>query len=214
MKANVLYENEKDSSTTLYLKDINRIQLLSHEEEYELAVKAKNGDKRARDKIVSSNLRFVVNIAKQYQGRGLDLMDLISEGNIGLLAAIDKFDPEKGFHFISYAVWWIRQSILKAVYEKSRMIRLPLNRINEVVKIDKTRKSLKGHFSEEEELRRVAQILGMDESHVRDLILISREMLSLDANIRADESDSNSIADFVEDDLYETPEDFATRPYR
>ena len=211
MTANVLYENEKDSSTTLYLKDINRIQLLSYEEEYELALKAKNGDKKARDKIVNSNLRFVVNIAKQYQGRGLDLMDLISEGNIGLLSAIEKFDPEKGFHFISYAVWWIRQSILKAIYEKSRMIRLPLNRINEVVKIDKTRKTLKGHFSEEEELRRVAQILGMDESHVRELILISREMLSLDATVRADESDSTSIADFVEDDMYETPEAFATR---
>ena len=211
MTANVLYENEKDSSTTLYLKDINRIQLLSYEEEYELALKAKNGDKKARDKIINSNLRFVVNIAKHYQGRGLDLMDLISEGNIGLLSAIEKFDPEKGFHFISYAVWWIRQSILKAIYEKSRMIRLPLNRINEVVKIDKTRKTLKGHFSEEEELRRVAQILGMDESHVRELILISREMLSLDATVRADESDSTSIADFVEDDMYETPEAFATR---
>lgn len=211
MNANVLYDNEKDSSTTLYLKDINRIPLLSRDEEYELAIKAKNGDKNAKDKIINANLRFVVNIAKQYQGRGLDLMDLISEGNVGLLTAIEKFDPEKGFHFISYAVWWIRQSILKALYEKSRMIRLPLNRINEVVKIDKTRKSLKGQFSEEEELRRVAKILGMDESHVREMILISREMLSLDAAIKADASDSNTIADFVEDNLYETPEDFATR---
>lgn len=203
-----IYNNEKDSSTTLYLKDINRIPLLSREEEYELAIKAKNGDKAAKDKIINSNLRFVVNIAKQYQGRGLDLMDLISEGNVGLLIAIDKFEPEKGYHFISYGVWWIRQSILKAIYEKSRMIRLPLNRINEVVQIDKTRKALKGTYSEEEELVKVAEILGMSKEHVREMLLISREMLSLDSAIRPDTEDSNNLGDFIEDELYETPEEF------
>ena len=205
------FENEKDSSTTLYLKDINRIPLLSREDEYQLALAAKNGDKAAKNKIVNANLRFVVNIAKQYQGRGLELMDLISEGNVGLLTAIEKFDATKGYHFISYAVWWIRQSILKAIYEKGRAIRLPLNRVNEVVQIEKTRKNLKGDFSEEEELNRVADILGMDASHVREMILISREMLSLDSAVKADADDSNTMADFIQDELYESPVEFTEK---
>ena len=209
MASNVraIYDNEKDSSTTLYLKDINRIPLLSYEEEFDLAMKAKAGDEKARQKILNANLRFVVNIAKQYQGRGLDLMDLISEGNIGLITAIGKFEPEKGYHFISYAVWWIRQSILKAIYEKARMIRLPQNRINEVVQIDKARKSLKGHYSEEEELVKVAQILGMSKEHVREMILISREMLSLNASCKSDSEDANTLGDFIEDKTYTSPEE-------
>ena len=205
------FENEKDSSTTLYLKDINRIPLLSREDEYQLALAAKNGDKAAKNKIVNANLRFVVNIAKQYQGRGLELMDLISEGNVGLLTAIEKFDATKGYHFISYAVWWIRQSILKAIYEKSRGNRLQLNRVNEVKKKEKTRKNLKGDFSEEEELNRVADILGMDASHVREMILISREMLSLDSAVKADADDSNTMADFIQDELYESPVEFTEK---
>ena len=121
---------------TFYLKDINKVPLLTREEEIDLAQKAQNGDKLAKDKIVNANLRFVVNVAKKYQNHGLDLVDLISEGNIGLMTAIDRFDVTKGFHFISYAVWWIRQAILKAICEKSRAIRLPLNRSNELVQID------------------------------------------------------------------------------
>ena len=128
--------NTKDrSSLEYYLKEIDKIPLMSREEEYELAEKAKNGNKLARDKILSSNLKFVISVAKKYQNRGLDLIDLISEGNLGLITAIEKFDPEKGYHFISYAVWWIRQAILKAIYEKSRMIRLPANKINELIQI-------------------------------------------------------------------------------
>ena len=117
-----------DNIISLYLKDINAIPLLTREEENELAVRAAQGDKAAKDKIVTANLRFVVNVAKKYQNHGLDLLDLVSEGNIGLLTAIERFDVTKGFHFISYAVWWIRQAILKSICEKSRMIRLPLNR--------------------------------------------------------------------------------------
>ncbi|MGP1587103.1 MAG: sigma-70 family RNA polymerase sigma factor [Treponemataceae bacterium] len=203
------YENEKDSCMALYLREINKIPLLTREEEKELALKAQHGDKKAKDKIINSNLRFVVNIAKQYQGRGLDIMDLISEGNVGLISAIEKFDLSKGYHFISYAVWWIRQSILKAIYEKSKMIRLPLNRVAEVIQIEKTRKTLKGNFSEEEELCRVAQMLGMDKKHVREMILISREMLSLDAKLNLGSEDSNTLCDFIEDNLYESPENFA-----
>ena len=123
---------------------------MSREEEYELALKAQKGDKIARDKIVTSNLRFVVSVAKKYQNRGIEFIDLISEGNIGLLTAIEKFDPEKGYHFISYAVWWIRQSILKAIYEKSRMIRLPSNKTNELIQIEAARRAIKKTMSEEE----------------------------------------------------------------
>ena len=119
--------NADDELLSYYMRDINSIPLLTREEEFDLAVKAKNGDKVAKDKIVKSNLRFVISIAKKYQHQGLDLSDLISEGNIGLITAIDKFDPHKGYHFISYAVWWIRQSILRAIYEKSRAIYLPAN---------------------------------------------------------------------------------------
>ena len=115
--------NNEENIVSLYLKDINRIPMLSREEETELALRAAEGDKDAKDKIVSANLRFVVSIAKKYQNNGLDLLDLINEGNIGLLTAIERFDVSKGFHFISYAVWWIRQAILKAISEKTKMIR-------------------------------------------------------------------------------------------
>lgn len=196
-----------DTILAMYLKEINRIPLLSHEEETDLALRAKAGDKKAKDKIVRSNLRFVVNVAKKYQNRGLDLTDLISEGNIGLLTAIDRYDVTKGYHFISYAVWWIRQSILKAVYEKSKMIRLPLNRANELVQIEKARKSVSNNRTEEQEIKDIAEMLNMDASHVRDLLNISREMISLDGAVNHGDSDSSSFGDFVSDSLYEDPEE-------
>ncbi len=194
-----------DAVLTMYLKEINKIPLMSREEENELALKAKAGDKAAKDKIVKANLRFVVNVAKKYQGQGLDLVDLISEGNIGLITAIDKFDAEKGYHFISYAVWWIRQCILKAICEKSRAIRLPLNRANELVQIEHARKMIGSGKTEEEEISEVAEMLGMESSHVRDMININREMVSLDAQVRGDDSDSASVGDFMEDERYASP---------
>lgn len=182
----------------LYLKEINRIPLLTREEENDLAVRAKNGEKAARDEIVRANLRFVVNVAKKYQNRGLDLTDLINEGNIGLLTAIEKFDVDRGYHFISYAVWWIRQSILKAISEKGRAIRLPSNRINELSKIEGARKSVSGNKSEDQEFEEVAKMLHMDKSHVRELIYISREMASLDAPVGND-SEDKTFGEYVED---------------
>ena len=198
-----------DEVLALYLKDINRIPLLTREEEITLSQKAKNGDKAAKDKIVTANLRFVVNIAKKYQNHGLDLTDLISEGNIGILTAIEKFDPDKGYHFISYAVWWIRQSILKAICEKSRTIRLPLNRANELVQIEHARKIVHGKKSETQEFEEIAQMLNMTPAHVRDMINISREMISLDAEINNSDSDHTSIADFQEDTINKRPEEIA-----
>jgi RNA polymerase primary sigma factor len=191
----------------IYLKDINRIPLLSHEEEAQLAIKAKQGDKAAKNKIVNANLRFVVNVAKKYQKHGLDLTDLISEGNIGLLIAIDKFDVTKGYHFISYAVWWIRQSILKAICEKSRSIRLPLNRANELVQIEQAKKTITGSKTEQEEFEEIASILNMTTSHVREMVNISRDMISLDAEINNSENDKTQIGDFYEDFRYGKPED-------
>ena len=198
-----------DNVLALYLKDINKIPLLTREEENDLAVKAARGDEKAKHKIVNANLRFVVNVAKKYQNRGLDLTDLISEGNIGLLTAIERFDVTKGYHFISYAVWWIRQAILKAICEKSRPIRLPLNRANELVQIEKARKTLTGNKSEEEEIAEVAGMLNMDSAHVRDIIRISRDIVSLDSALRPADADSATIGEFLEDDQYENPEQSA-----
>ena len=191
-----------DEILGMYLKEINKSPLLDHDEETELAVKARDGDKAAKDKIIRANLRFVVNVAKKYQNHGLELSDLISEGNIGLLTAIEKFDVTKGYHFISYAVWWIRQSIMKAICEKGRSIRLPMNRVNELVQIEKAKKSVHGNKSEEQEIEAVARMLGMEKNHVREMLNISREMVSLDAQIEGEEGDGGTVGDFVKDEKY------------
>ena len=201
--------SKNDSVLSMYLKDINNIPLLTHEEEAELAVKAQNGDKAARNKIVNSNLRFVVKVAKKYQNHGLDLEDLISEGNIGLLTAIDKCEHSKGCHFISYAVWWINQAILKAVSEKSRAIRLPLNRANELVRIEHAKKVVGGNKSEQQEYEEIGAMLNMEPSHVREMIAISRDMVSLDAEINNSDKDHTVVADFQEDSLYGRPDEKA-----
>ena len=194
---------------SMYLKDINKVSLLSREEETDLALKAKAGDKAAKDRIVNANLRFVVNVAKKYQNHGLDLPDLISEGNIGLLTAIERFDVSKGYHFISYAVWWIRQAILKAICEKSRAIRLPLNRANELVQIEHARKLMAGDKTEEQEFAEVARMLKMDKQHVREMVNISRDMISLDAQVASSDNDRTSVSDFIEDERYDNPDEEA-----
>lgn len=196
-----------ESVLAMYLKEINKIPLLNHDEENYLAVRAKSGDKVAREKIVNANLRFVVNVAKKYQNLGLDFEDLVGEGNVGLLTAIDKFDAAKGYHFISYAVWWIRQSILKAIYENRSAIRLPLNRVAELTKIQAAKKMVGGEKSEGQKIIAIATSLGMDKEHVRELLNISREMISLDATVRADKNEVSTVGDFMVDDRYESPED-------
>jgi RNA polymerase primary sigma factor len=192
-----------------YLKEINKVPLLSREEEDQAAREAAKGSKQARDKLVSANLRFVVNVAKKYQGQGIPLLDLIGEGNIGLINAVERYDVNKGYHFISYAVWWIRQAILKAICEKSRMIRLPQNRANELVQIEKARKLVQDGQSAGEEMREIAELLNVEEDYVAELLNISRESVSLENTASSTGQKSNSLKDFIEDENYQAPEDYA-----
>ena len=197
-----------DEMMDLYLKDINRIPLLTAEEEKKLAVEARNGSKSAKNKLVNANLRFVVAIAKTYQGRGFELMDLISEGNLGLMTAVDHFDVSKGYKFISYAVWWIRQSIQKAIYDRSRAIRLPMNKVNELYQIEKARTMVETDMAEDEQITEIAKILGMEASYVRNLLNFNRDMLSLDAPIDSTKSDA-VMGDIYKDEINPTPEQVA-----
>lgn len=196
--------SNENTSLSLYLKEIERIPLLDRDEEYRLAVLAKKGDSYARNRLVESNLRFVVSIAKQYQNRGLPLSDLISEGNIGLLTAMDKFEPEKGYHFISYAVWWIRQSILKAIGEKSRMIRLPMNRTADLVQILQAKTNLEENGYNDAGIDEIAAECGMTKEQVLEVMQMSREVSSLDAPVGAE--DDSTFGDFIESDLQKPDE--------
>ncbi|MBF9018661.1 MULTISPECIES: RNA polymerase sigma factor RpoD/SigA [unclassified Oceanispirochaeta] len=195
--------NDDSNILSIYLKEINKIPLLTREEEDDIARKAVSGDQIAKDKLVRANLRFVVNVSKKYQNQGLPLDDLISEGNIGLINAIEKYDPDKGYHFISYAVWWIRQSILKAIYEKSRMIRLPLNRANELVQIEKVRKELTKVNGEDPDAEEIASNVGVSVADVKKLMNISRDLVSLEAPAMGEDS---VLGDFIEDDQYQAPD--------
>jgi len=211
--SNTMLNNKKDTMNyddanilTLYLKDISRIPLLTREEELDLTRRVVEGDELARKKMIEANLRFVVNVAKKYQNQGLPLIDLINEGNIGLMTALEKFDPDKGYHFISYAVWWIRQSVMKAINEKSRAVRLPLNRTNELFQIQKAQRSLMNENSTEDPTAEdIGALTGFDPDHVNNLLSISRELVSLDAPVFS-EAGSSSIGDFIEDDA-QSPED-------
>ena len=190
--------NAENGALSMYLRDIEKIPLIGREEEYDLAMKAKNGDAAARERLVNGNLRFVVSIAKQFQGRGLPLIDLISEGNVGLLTAIDKFEPEKGYHFISYAVWWIRQSILKAIGEKSRMIRLPMNKSADLIQILQAKSNLEKNGYDDASIEAIAAECGMSESDVLEIMQIARDVSSLDAPVGSEED--TSFGEFIESD--------------
>jgi RNA polymerase primary sigma factor len=205
-KRNVERFCSDENVLSMYLNEINRIPLLTREEEDTTAREAAKGNARAREKLVNANLRFVVNVAKKYQGQGLPLADLISEGNIGLLNAVERYDVDKGYHFISYAVWWIRQAVLKAICEKSRMIRLPLNRANELVQIEKARKLTQENHNAEGEIQEIARLCRMDSGHVADLLNISRELVSLDNPVYTADKDASILGDFIEDDHYRSPD--------
>lgn len=194
-------QDEKDV-LSIYLKEINKVPLLDHDEEYQLALRAQKGDEKARERLINANLRFVVAVAKKFQGQGLPLEDLIDEGNIGLLIALDKFEPDKGYHFISYAVWWIRQSIMKAICEKSRAVRLPLNRANELFQIQKAQKNLMhSSGSADVSIEEIAQEAGLEPELVNELLSISRDTVSFDSPVTAGgEATTSKLGDFIEDE--------------
>lgn len=199
---------DDENILSIYLKEINKIDLLTREEENTYARNAADGDPESIEKLIKANLRFVVNVAKKYQKQGLPLSDLINEGNIGLMNAIERYDVDKGYHFISYAVWWIRQAILKAICEKSRMIRLPLNRANELVQIQKASKALQDEKSEDPDISEIARATNMKDEHVISLINISRDLISLETPVYAERGNSQ-LSDFIEDDEYIAPDDLA-----
>ncbi len=187
-----------NNSLSYYLNEISKIPLLTREEEKDLALRAKDGDKAAQDKIIRSNLKFVVAVAKKYRNQGIPLSDLINEGNIGLMMAIKKFDVSMGYHFISYAVWWIRQSILKAICEKSRMIRLPLNRANELIQIERARKKIESENEGSVSPEMISKESNIDVETVKHLMGISKETISLEMPV-FDTADSSSLGDYIFD---------------
>lgn len=200
--------NRESASLDKYLQEIGREELITVEEEVELAQRIKKGDKAALEKLTRANLRFVVSVAKQYQNQGLALNDLINEGNIGLIKAAQRFDESKGFKFISYAVWWIRQSIMQALVEHSRMVRLPLNKIGSYSKINKIMIRFEQNFEREPSKDELAEILNVSVRDVEEMLKGMTRHTSMDAPVGEDEKatmadltpDSNSRT--VMDDLY------------
>lgn len=187
--------NRDRDSVNLYLKDISHVKMLTPEEEKEVAFKAKAGDKRARDKLIAANTRFVVSVAKQYQGQGLDLEDLIAEGNAGLVRAADKFEPERGYKFISYAVWWIRQSIMQALSDKSRTIRLPVSHLQVYNKIRKTTAKFINDNEREPSLAELEELTGIPESKILTIINANNKMVSVDSPLK--EEDDSTFIDII-----------------
>lgn len=177
-----------------YLQEIGKIHVLSPDEEADLAKKIRSGDKNAREKLVLSNLRFVVSVAKQYQNHGLTLGDLINEGNVGLIKAAECFDETKGFKFISYAVWWIRQSILQAIAENARLIRLPLNKISTINKVNRCYTALEQEFQREPTEEEIADRMDITPAEVKENLKIANRPVSMDAPLTSEE-DSNSLYD-------------------
>ncbi|MDR6302110.1 sigma-70 family RNA polymerase sigma factor [Mesonia maritima] len=198
--------NRESKSLDKYLQDISKVELITAEEEVELAQRIREGDQRALEKLTNANLRFVVSVAKQYQNQGLKLPDLINEGNVGLVKAAKRFDETRGFKFISYAVWWIRQSILQALAEQSRVVRLPLNKIGVINKINKTYSHLEQALQRPPSAEEVAKELDMAISQVKAAMKNSGRHLSMDAPFKEGENDSN-LYDVLSSGESPTPDD-------
>ena len=193
-----------ESSLELYLKDISKNTALSSEQEASLAVRIKKGDKKALEKLIKANLRFVVSVARNYQNQGLPLGELISEGNLGLIQAAKRFDEKRNFKFISYAVWWIRQAILRALADRSRITRVPLNRIGIIHKVGRTQSRLEQKYRRVPTLAEIAQELGLPEREIVEIQKIGNRYLSLDTPVQAD--DGSELIDLLQDDNQEMPD--------
>jgi RNA polymerase primary sigma factor len=198
-------DNRTKQSIEKYLEEIGGYSPLPPEEEIELARRIREGDATALDRLVKANLRFVISVAKEYQGQGLPLQDLISEGNLGLIKAAQRFDETRGFKFISYAVWWIRQSILQALAEQSRVVRLPLNRVGAINKVGRALEELEKRFGREPSMEEVAEKMEMTAFEVADVLKTSARHLSLDEPFKEDEG--NSLLDVLESDRYAPPDE-------
>ena len=196
--------NRESQSLDKYLQEIGKVDLLTPDEEVELAKRIKEGDQMALERLTKANLRFVVSVAKQYQNQGLSLGDLINEGNLGLIKAAQRFDETRGFKFISYAVWWIRQSILQALAEQSRIVRLPLNRVGSLNKISKTFSELEQKYEREPSPDELADVLDVTSSEVVDTMKISGRHVSMDAPFI--QGEENSLLDVLENDTDPTPD--------
>ncbi|HON09588.1 MAG TPA: RNA polymerase sigma factor RpoD/SigA [Chitinispirillaceae bacterium] len=195
----------EEGSLALYLKEIGKNRSLTVEEESKLAVRIRKGDRKALEKLVKANLRFVVSVARNYQNQGLPLSDLINEGNLGLIRAAKRFDEKKNFKFISYAVWWIRQAILQALAEQSRIIKLPLNRVGTIHKIGKMQSKLEQKYRRLPNVEELAAELNIDEAEVRETIKIGNSHMSLDAPLQHGED--SKLMDILQDEDQEQPDD-------
>lgn len=199
-----------DDSVRLYLREIGKIPLLTPEEEAELAQRIVQGDKKAKDKMVESNMRLVVSIAKRYGGRGLDFLDLIQEGNTGLLRAVEKFDPDKGFKFSTYATWWVRQAITRAIADQARTIRIPVHMVETINKVLRAIRKLTSELNREPTNAEIAKELDMEPDKVDYVMRIKQDIASLDASVGRDGDDEDSVlGDFVEDEERDSPEESA-----
>jgi RNA polymerase primary sigma factor len=197
--------NRETASLDKYLQEIGRVELITAEEEVELARRIKQGDQAALEKLTKANLRFVVSVSKQYQNQGLSLPDLINEGNLGLIKAAQRFDETRGFKFISYAVWWIRQSILQALAEQSRIVRLPLNKIGSINKINKTFAKLEQEFEREPSADEIAQVLEMAPEDIKETMKNNGRHVSMDAPLSTSE-DGGSMYDVLMNEDLPSPE--------
>lgn len=205
------FDDVSDDSVRLYLREIGKIPLLNAEEELALAKRVVEGDKRAKDKMAEANMRLVVSIAKRYSGRGLDFLDLIQEGNTGLLRAVEKFDPDKGFKFSTYATWWIRQAITRAIADQARTIRIPVHMVETINKLLRTQRRMTQELNREPTIEELAKELEMEPEKVEYVIKIKQDITSLDAGVGRDGEDEDSVlGDFIEDEEGATPEESAT----
>ncbi len=204
MKITKQFTNRESLSLDKYLQEIGKVPLLTFEDEINLAVKIRQGSHEALETLTKANLRFVVSVAKQYQNQGLSLGDLINEGNLGLIKAAKRFDETRGFKFISYAVWWIRQSILQALAEQSRIVRLPLNRVGALNKIGKAYSNLEQEFEREPSATELAQELEMDEDEITDTLRISGRHVSVDAPFA--QGEENRLLDVIENEEIPNPD--------
>ena len=200
-----------DDSVRLYLREIGKIPLLSNEEEVDLAYRIVKGEKKAKDKMVEANMRLVVSIAKRYSGRGLDFLDLIQEGNTGLLRAVEKFDPDKGFKFSTYATWWIRQAITRAIADQARTIRIPVHMVETINKLLRTQRRMTQELNREPTIEELSKELDMEPEKIEYVIKIKQDISSLDAGVGRDGEDDDSVLqDFIVDEDTVSPEDSAS----